>query len=1270
MKRFKKNSCFRLFFILAVVVPALPGMGEEKAELLQAPQELAVRKNSHTLTDQEKSDFVNAILELKRRGVYDRFVQTHVDAWNTPTPAKDETPSIAVRNAAHRGPSFLPWHRAYLHLFELELQKVNPSVTIPYWDWTADAQLADPASSPIWSDGFMGGQGTMANEWKVVDGPFCYDRGWKLTVRAGPGGTELPEFLQRGFGQFRGPTGVLIDSLPTLDDVNACLKEPLFDFHPWSSRNFSRGFRSRLEGWVLKDAVNNIDRLGVQTHNRVHVWVGGSMRSPSSPNDPIFWLHHSFVDKLWVDWVEKQRANNPHVTDEVELYLPKKNGPKGHNLRDRMPVLRPNFRPIDVLDHRALGYQYDSGQRATKEMPWFLLPAVGQELLTQKVEILEELDASTTEDALVVAPSWELPNAQGNALGSKQLQGNPFLMVFHQGLGCPHCAEQLQGFGHQAGIFRELGLKVVAISADKIPPESMEIYRNEFNVDFPLLFDESRDVFRKFGCGEDGELHGLVLIDESGMVRWKDVSDTANTNLDAILSSVRDKLNLQDRDEDNDQRDLIVLAEESDSSVGFYDSKTGREVASISVGMWPHEIELSPDGNTAYVTNFGVKDYDERIGRPGGSISVIDVRNMCEVKRLYTFRNKSEYEDHRAPHGVKLSPNGTRLYVNSEATDRMLVYDVSDEDAIYPITEWDVPEGTHNFTFSPDGSHLWVVAGRNGVTRFDTVSGTSNGHFSCKGAVRGLTYTVDGKHLIASASDEVCLVDPTSLKVIKRIENLGARQILYSQPTPDGKYLLAPAVWEGQLLVIDLLRGRVIHRLQLGADPIHVKVAPSGNVAYVTHGRSKFISEIDLETFSETRRIGTRGGPNGIAIAKFVDSPPRKSIRFGACIPLSGPTSADGQDMRLGYQLWEERLNEKGGLVVGGEPYSVEIVYKDTKSDINENFIRKLTEELIDDDGVQFLLGAYPSPPNEYAGRVSDERQIPMVTAGGAAEDIYDQGFEYIFGIMSPARGFLIETLRLLETAEPKPKSILFVSCTDKAAFQDAQTTAEFAESIGMTLLVPDESAGLPVREPGIVVFPHGHTDFAKYVSAIKELDPDLVSITGHREESVPFVQEAKRQDLSPNGFIFSVGPAVPAFVNELGDLAQHMIGAAMWTSVQESFGHDPFIRPSWYDEAFFARYSKQPGYHAAGATACGLVYEDAIRRAQSLDPTAVRDALRLTEMTTFYSGIEFDDRGLNDSRPLTTIQLRKVNGKIVHIPLWPAEIAGENKAVWPFPGW
>lgn len=330
-----------------------------------------IRKNYRTLTASERSAFVNALLELKKNGEYDKFVEWHHHAMMCPTPMPGENPHWRFRNAAHRGPVFLPWHRDYINELELRLQKINSSVTLPYWDWTEDAALSDPGKSPLWADDFMGGTGVREGDFEVTSGPFAFKSGnWTI-----PKELDGPK-LRRGFGEFTDPVGAAIKTLPTKDDVKLLFEEVVCDAPPWNSAASTIGFRNRLEGWVTKTGDYRIKTDGVQLHNRVHVWIGGTMARPVSPGDPVFFLHHCFVDKIWVDWVAAMQAfyNDPHghhgqhfsppIMPSPGYYLPVTGGPPGHNLFDRMfpPPwdMHRSRSPFDVVEHRALGYRYDT----------------------------------------------------------------------------------------------------------------------------------------------------------------------------------------------------------------------------------------------------------------------------------------------------------------------------------------------------------------------------------------------------------------------------------------------------------------------------------------------------------------------------------------------------------------------------------------------------------------------------------------------------------------------------------------------------------------------------------------------------------------------------------------------------------------------------------------------------------------------------------------------------------------------------------------------
>jgi tyrosinase len=305
---------------------------------------MITRKSVADLTAAEKTAFVNALLELKERGEYDKYVHWHHHVM-VPTVLPHEPKDATYRNGAHRGPAFLPWHREFLLQLETELRSIDGSVAIPYWDWTQDAALPDPTTASIWADDFIGGSGLESDEKRVQSGPFDHRAG-RWAVPPLPGDLLPGPGLKRQFG-------AMLPTLPTADDLRLAMDEAFYDTPDYDRSPYTFGFRNRLEGWVTQRGDGRVKTSGSQLHNRVHLWVGGNMAPMTSPNDPVFFLHHCFVDKVWADWQALQTVRNP---DGAPHYAPERDGPAGHNLGDRLAPWTRTIR--DVLSIETPGYEY------------------------------------------------------------------------------------------------------------------------------------------------------------------------------------------------------------------------------------------------------------------------------------------------------------------------------------------------------------------------------------------------------------------------------------------------------------------------------------------------------------------------------------------------------------------------------------------------------------------------------------------------------------------------------------------------------------------------------------------------------------------------------------------------------------------------------------------------------------------------------------------------------------------------------------------------
>jgi tyrosinase len=346
-----------------------------------------------TLSPTDRKAYVAAVKALKAApsqftpktsSRYDDYVYVHMQAMlelsindTTKLVTNDnitfDPNSMRMPMWAHRCPAFLPWHREFLYQFERDLQTVigDSSLGIPYWDWSVNQS---PTGAP-WLDDFMGGDGA---DGPVTTGPFAGTANWKLTLSE-----DSADHLVRGFGlasiPVPGSTPITFPRLPMVSEVNSCLTLTKYDTAPWNDSKALASFRNQLEGWHVPSGSTVVDGM----HNLVHLWVGGNsgtMLPSTSPNDPVFFLHHCNIDRLWALWQHQNKdapGFQPYLPTSPLLSDP------GQGLTEPMiffdpslsstpPWSDPAATPSKVVDHHGLGYTYDYETPITPVSPMVL----------------------------------------------------------------------------------------------------------------------------------------------------------------------------------------------------------------------------------------------------------------------------------------------------------------------------------------------------------------------------------------------------------------------------------------------------------------------------------------------------------------------------------------------------------------------------------------------------------------------------------------------------------------------------------------------------------------------------------------------------------------------------------------------------------------------------------------------------------------------------------------------------------------------------------
>lgn len=149
------------------------------------------------------------------------------------------------------------------------------------------------------------------------------------------------------------------------------------------------------------------------------------------------------------------------------------------------------------------------------------------------------------------APTWSLPVPEGVAslqgsksdvVSSSTLRGKPHLLVFYLGFGCLHCAEQLKELSPKVEAFRQMGIEVIGVSTEDGETLTEGLQRYGTKMELPLLANSDLDVFKSYRCFDDFEgqpLHGTILVDSQGRIRWQDIGYEPFMEIDFLMDEAK-----------------------------------------------------------------------------------------------------------------------------------------------------------------------------------------------------------------------------------------------------------------------------------------------------------------------------------------------------------------------------------------------------------------------------------------------------------------------------------------------------------------------------------------------------------------------------------------------------------------------------------------------------------------------------------------------------------------------------------------------------------
>ncbi|MGQ0749430.1 MAG: amino acid ABC transporter substrate-binding protein [Betaproteobacteria bacterium] len=370
------------------------------------------------------------------------------------------------------------------------------------------------------------------------------------------------------------------------------------------------------------------------------------------------------------------------------------------------------------------------------------------------------------------------------------------------------------------------------------------------------------------------------------------------------------------------------------------------------------------------------------------------------------------------------------------------------------------------------------------------------------------------------------------------------------------------------------------------------------------------------------------------------------TIYLGSAISFTGKYSANGINSRNGYDFAVKRINEMGGVKIGGKSYKLEIVYYDDES--TPARAAQLVERLINQDGIKYMLGPYSSGLTKAVAPVTEKYHIPMVEAEGASRSLFTQGYQYLFAVLSTSEQYLASTIELAAEMAKKqgrnPSDIKVAMAFENDPFSlDVRAgVVEDIKKYGMNIVVDDK-------------LPRDLSDMSATLTKVKALKPDLLLVSGHEKGATTAARQIKQMQIEVPMIAMThceSGRIVPQF----GKATNGILCPTQWAETLTYKGKY-FGSAGDYDKAFKKAYPdyKTVPYQTAQASAAVLVWKEAFERADSFDTDKLRDALAATQMETFYGKIDFDKTGKNIAKPMVLRQIQDGEFVVVAPTRWAA---------------
>ena len=337
-------------------------------------------------------------------------------------------------------------------------------------------------------------------------------------------------------------------------------------------------------------------------------------------------------------------------------------------------------------------------------------------------------------------------------------------------------------------------------------------------------------------------------------------------------------------------------------------------------------------------------------------------------------------------------------------------------------------------------------------------------------------------------------------------------------------------------------------------------------------------------------------------------------IKIGYCLSLTGPLASNGKTARLAHQIWEENVNQRGGLL----GRTVQMICVDDET--NPKLVAGIYQHLLDEEKVDLVIGGYGDNSVAPAMPLIIERNRYLVALMALAVNAsfgYKNYFVMIPTGPRPSEALTEGFFSVAASQSPKPESLAILAAD--APFSIAPVAGAKAHASHFGFRVVSE-----------VRYPLATTDFAPLIRDLEPIDPDILFLCSYLNDSVGLVRAIDAVGLQPKmvgGAM--IGPQNGSIKAELGPLLNGVVNYEYWQPVPKMmYPGIAAVMTAYQSRAAAAGADPIGSYVAPQAYAQMQIVEQAILGAGSLDDVTLAQFTRDHSFTTVVGDVKFGPGG------------------------------------------